>query len=75
MFTHWPADVGPALRAPVTEVAFFTLPNGVSEEVKSAVDKALEPVGSAVISIGKAYGSAMGWGKSILLPLTRPRRI
>lgn len=57
-------DAGPAaaFEAPVTELGFFRLPNGTSEDVKAALEEAAAPINKNVITAGKAKGAASGWG-------------
>jgi hypothetical protein len=54
----------------VTEVSFFTLTNGASEEAKNAIEGALKPILQAVKTVGKASGSAIGWCE-LILPCVR----
>jgi len=61
VFTNWTSDSTAAFRAPVTEIAFFALPNG-GEESKQAIGDALSYVTKTILIVGKAWGSAIGWG-------------
>jgi hypothetical protein len=47
----------------VTEVAFFTLPNGTPEDAKTTIEDALVPSMQAVTTVGKSLGGAIGWGE------------
>ena len=51
------------MEAPVTEIGFFTLPNGSSASAKSAVEDALGEILDTVKTVGKASGSVIGWCK------------
>ncbi|KAJ3773570.1 hypothetical protein FB446DRAFT_526756 [Lentinula raphanica] len=60
-FTKWSSDPTPALKAPVTEIAFLTLPDSSPEDTKRVTEEALGPILSDVQKIGKAWGAALGW--------------
>jgi len=70
VYTRWTSDAAVALKAPVTEVSFFTLTNGASEEAKTTIEDALKPILQAVKTVGKASGSAIGWCE-LILPCVR----
>ncbi|KAL3419310.1 hypothetical protein PVAG01_09532 [Phlyctema vagabunda] len=53
----------PAFQAAVTEVAFYTLPGGTTDEIKSSVANGSSTVIEQVQSIGKAEGASLGWSE------------
>ena len=62
VYTRFTSDAVAAFAAPVTEVAFFTVPDGVREEAKTLIEK--EPIEShPVFTVGKSSGGAIGWGQ------------
>jgi hypothetical protein len=63
VYTRFTSDASAAFAAPVTEVAFFTLPNGAREDVKTTIEDALMPSMQAVTTVGKSSGGAIGWGE------------
>jgi hypothetical protein len=63
VYTHFTSDASAALAAPVTEVAFFTMPNGALEDAKTTIEDALMPSIQAVTTVGKSSGGALGWGE------------
>jgi hypothetical protein len=64
VYTRFTSDASAALAAPVTEVAFFTMPNGTLEDAKTTIEDALMPSIQAVTTVGKSSGGAIGWGES-----------
>ncbi|MCJ1310447.1 hypothetical protein MMC25_004111 [Agyrium rufum] len=59
---HDPTSMVGALRSPVTEVAFYTLPDSTSHaHAAEVVDRSLGFVMSAVTTAGKAHAGATGW--------------
>ena len=70
MYTQFTSYAGAAFAAPVTEVAFFTVPDGVREEAKTLIEK--ESIEShPVFTVGKSSGGAIGWGQlSLAICLT-----
>jgi hypothetical protein len=69
VYTRFTTDAAAAFEAPVTEVAFFTLPtDGYDEEAKTAIEDAMNmPSMQAVTTVGKSSGAAIGWGELVLL--------
>ncbi len=69
MYTRFTTDAAAAFEAPVTEVAFFTLPtDGYDEEAKTTIENALNvPSMQAIKTVGKSSGDANGWGELVLL--------
>ncbi len=65
MYTRWTEDAAAALESPVTEVAFYTLPDGSGEEERITILKAMEPLGPVFKEFGNMLGSAIGWSKLI----------
>lgn len=63
VYTRFTSDAFAALAAPVTEVAFFTVPNGVREDAKATIEDALMLSIEAVTTVGKSTGGATGWGE------------
>jgi hypothetical protein len=63
VYTRFTSDASAALAAPVTEVAFFTVPNDAREIAKTMIED--EPITSThpVITVGKSSGGATGWGE------------
>ncbi|KAH8652642.1 hypothetical protein BGZ60DRAFT_419968 [Tricladium varicosporioides] len=63
IYTKFDHDPIPAIEAPVTEVAFYTVPSGTPEETKREIDAifAKVPVMEGVTKIGKSTGGATGW--------------
>jgi hypothetical protein len=63
VYTRFTSDPSAALAAPVTEVAFFTVPNDAREIAKTMIED--EPITSThpVITVGKSSGGATGWGE------------
>jgi hypothetical protein len=59
--TKFPKATAQALSAPVTEVAFFSLPKDAGEEAKAAVDKASALIQELAAKYGKCSGTAVGW--------------
>jgi hypothetical protein len=49
----------------VTEVAFVNMPAGYGEAEKYAMDNDMSHVGDEVKTVGKSWGSATGWSKSL----------
>ena len=70
VYTRFTSDAVTAFAAPVTEVAFFTVPDGVREEAKMLIEK--ESIEShPVFTVGKGSGGAIGWGQlSLVICLT-----
>lgn len=63
IFTHWTTDASAAFEAPVTEVAFMTLPDSSGEEARTEIEQAMMPIMRDVKTIGKSWGAAIGWGE------------
>lgn len=61
-FTIWASDAAAALRAPVTEFAYFSLPDGAGEKEKNECWETLLTIPDYVTTVGGAVGSATGWG-------------
>jgi len=55
-----------AFRAPVTEIAFMTLPNRPDEEMKASIEEQMKPIGRDVETVGKSWGSAIGWVSEVI---------
>lgn len=70
VYTRFTSDAIAAFAAQVTEVAFFTAPDGVREEAKTLIEK--ESIEShPVFTVGKSSGGAIGWGQlSLAMCLT-----
>ena len=62
VYTHFTSDATAALAAPVTEVAFFTVPNGAREDAKTLIENDAIDNTHPVITVGKSLGGAVGWG-------------
>lgn len=78
VYTRFTSDAVAAFTAPVTEVAFFTVPNSAREEAKALIEDAVIDNTHPVITVGKSSGGAVGWGEfnpamvftaSFLIPL------
>lgn len=69
MYTHFNTDAVAAFEAPVTEVAFYTLPtDGYNADLKAKIDEGMHvPSMDALTIVGKSSGSAVGWGALALL--------
>ena len=66
VYARFTSDAVAAFAAPVTEVAFFTVPDGVREEAKTVIEK--ESIEShPVFTVGKSSGGAIGWGQLSLV--------
>lgn len=63
IFTQWTSDPAAALQAPVTEVAFFALPQNSGEAPRREIDEAMVAVIKEVTTVGKSLGGATGWGE------------
>ncbi|KAH6664273.1 hypothetical protein B0J14DRAFT_608181 [Halenospora varia] len=63
IYTKFDHDPIPAIEAPVTEVAFYTVPYGTKEETKREIDAVFAnvPVMEGVTKVGKSTGGATGW--------------
>lgn len=72
VYTRFTSDATTALAAPVTEVAFFTVPNDAREEAKTLIENDSISSTHPVIAVGKSTGGAMGWGKSMSCPAMYP---
>jgi len=61
IYTNFTSDATAAFAAPVTEVAFFTVPNGAREHAKTLIEN--NPLSSThpVLTVGKSSGGATGW--------------
>ena len=70
VYTRFTSDAVAAFAAPVTEVAFFTVPDGVRVEAKMLIEK--ESIEThPVFTVGKSSGGAIGWGQlSLAICLT-----
>ncbi|KUJ10750.1 uncharacterized protein LY89DRAFT_689384 [Mollisia scopiformis] len=60
-FTKWDKDAKAALKAPVTEFAYFKLPDGAGEKEENECRELLSTIPDYVTTVGKALGSATGW--------------
>lgn len=69
MYTHFTSSTTVALTAPVTEVAFFAVPNSNSEEAKALIEEDEVSSTHPVITVGKSWGGAVGWGELMVLLL------
>ena len=67
MYTHFTSSTTAALTAPVTEVAFYTVPNSKSEEAKVVIEEDEIESTHPVITVGKSWGGAVGWGELMAL--------
>ena len=67
VYTHFTSSATAALTAPVTEVAFYTVPNSNSEEAKVLIEEDEISSTHPVITVGKSWGGAVGWGESMAL--------
>ena len=67
VYTQFTSSATAALTAPVTEVAFFTVPNSKSEEAKVLIEEDEVSSTHPVITIGKGWGGAIGWGEFMAL--------
>ena len=67
-FTHFTSDATTALAAPVTEVAFYTVPDSVREQAKAMIEEMSVSSTHPVITVGKSSGGAVGWGECDLTP-------
>ena len=65
MYTHFTSTATAALTAPVTEVAFYTVPNSKSEEAKMLIEEDEISSTHPVITVGQSWGGAVGWGELI----------
>lgn len=78
MYTRFTSEATAALIAPVTEVAFFTVPNGVRDNAKTIIENDVIESTHPVITVGKSSGGAMGWGRFVnpamcsTFPLSNP---
>lgn len=63
VYTRFTSDATAALAAPVTEVAFYTVPNGAREDAKTLIEDDLINGTHPVITVGKSSGGAIGWGE------------
>ena len=70
VITRFTTDHVAAFEAPVTEIAFFTLPSDSGEDSKATVEKTIAVIRQAVESVGKSKGSAIGWREFIQLFLS-----
>ncbi|KAI9835699.1 MAG: hypothetical protein M1819_001876 [Sarea resinae] len=63
IYTRFPSASGAtaALKAPVTEIAFLTLPDGAGEDVRATIDRKLRPIDENVTTVGKGLAAATGW--------------
>jgi hypothetical protein len=60
--TKWTSDAAPALRAPVTEFAYFSLRDRAGEKERDECWETLLTVPNHVMTVGGAVGAAVGWG-------------
>ena len=67
VYTHFTSSATAALTAPVTEVAFYTVPNSNSEEAKVVIEEDEIESTHPVITVGKSWGGAIGWGELMAL--------
>ena len=67
MYTHFTSSATAALTAPVTEVAFFTVPDSNSEEAKVLIEEDEISSTHPVITVGNSWGGAVGWGELMAL--------
>ena len=63
MLTRFTSDANAAFKAPVTEVAFISAPNGTGDEVKTKLEENFKPIGETIKMVGKALEAAFGWCK------------
>ena len=63
VYTRFSSDAVAALAAPVTEVAFFTVPNSAREDAKALIEDDVVRSTDPVITVGKSTGGAIGWGE------------
>ena len=47
----------------MTEVAFYTVPNGAREAAKTVIENDVLDGTHPVLTVGKSTGGAIGWGK------------
>lgn len=66
VYTRFTSDAHPALAAPVTEIAFYTVPNTALEEAKTLIEASSVENTHPVITVGKSSGGAVGWGEFCL---------
>lgn len=64
MHTPFTSAAAPALAAPVTEVAFFTVEYGAREDAKVLIGDEVVDRTHPVITVGKSLGGAISWGES-----------
>ena len=67
VYTHFTSSATAAFTAPVTEVAFYTVPNANSEEAKVLIEEDRISSTHPVITVGKSWGGAVGWGELMAL--------
>ena len=67
MYTYFTSSATAALTAPVTEIAFYTVPNSKSEEAKALIEEDEISSTHPVITVGKSWGGAVGWGELMAL--------
>ncbi len=72
VFTHFTSDATAALSAPVTEVAFFTVPNSAREDAKTLIENDVLDSTHPVLTVGKSSGGAIGWGELMLSCVRQP---
>ncbi len=63
MYTRFTSDATAALAAPVTEIAFFTVPDKAREDAKTLIEDDVIESTHPVITVGKSSGGAIGWGE------------
>ena len=63
VYTRFTSDATAALAAPVTEVAFYTVPNDAREDAKTLIEDDVIDNTHPVITVGKSSGGAIGWGE------------
>lgn len=63
VYTRFTSDAAAALAAPVTEVAFYTVPDGAREDAKTLIEDDKIHSSHPVITVGKSSGGAIGWGE------------
>ncbi|CAD6576652.1 MAG: hypothetical protein ASARMPRED_007812 [Alectoria sarmentosa] len=61
VYTRFTSDATAALAAPVTEVAFYTVPNDAREDAKTLIEDDVIDNTHPVITVGKSSGGAIGW--------------
>ena len=63
VFTRFTSDATAAFVAPVTEVAFFTVPNSAREDARNLIENDVLDSTHPVLTVGKSSGGAIGWGE------------